>query len=733
MSPTPVVLNAQPNILIGSSTVTTRRLSIFLVVSVIIVSSAAPTDLRCEWQTSPAVVTDPCPEFYWETVSQSACRVLVSQDADFATTLWDSGRREQALAIVEYAGPTLKDDTVYYWQVHVWNATGRLQSTAPIQTFRLATGPLPRHLPTIRTFMNFGGNADFARDWLDLSFRKQVKSARDDILVVHYGLVCTLVVPHPSTGKPLSGKAKSLADFCVREGLTKAGILEDMFCHFAEDTKVNLHVGRESASCPRETRICPGWDPRNDRNGDASLDDAEFANLVNPKATARRPQQSRIPIYYWGPPRDDFVMNVGHPAYQTFMATVHAPELCEGWDGIYFDTVPPDVAGQGQAAAVLEYPRKGKEADRWLRDLQVLFAQVKIALPDKMITGNGWEATPMVLDGRQSEGWQALSRNLSSWETAMEEATAFENRGKVQLIQYNPIWDAELAEFGPKLPVSADRDKIFGLATYLLAHGDYSYFGFGRHPYSGVTKLWFKAMHVDLGNPTAPYELFARIDAAADPTAENMLRNGGFEEADANNHAVGWGVEEPVEIDYTVRHMGKSSIKIHSESSAINNFHNWQYVTLKPHTTYTLIAWARTDRVVGKTGAQIYPYEFEGATTQFLTWRGTRDWQEKRQVFTTGDDAEGRVSFRMYGATGTVWFDDIRIVEGAANEQRVFGRRFEKGMVLVKPFVGGSFGDDTATTHELPTPLRPIDVHGTPGAPVKAVSLRNAEAVILVR
>ena len=33
---------------------------------------------------------------------------------------------------------------------------------------------------------------------------------------------------------------------------------------------------------------------------------------------------------------------------------------------------------------------------------------IKIAMPQKLITGNGWDAFPMVNDGRQSEGWQAI-------------------------------------------------------------------------------------------------------------------------------------------------------------------------------------------------------------------------------------------------------------------------------------------------------------------------------------
>ena len=169
--------------------------------------------------------------------------------------------------------------------------------------------------------------------------RKQAKSLRESVLATQYGLICTLVLPHPSTGEPLSGKAKALADFCVEQGLTNEGILEEMFCHFSEDTYVTLHVGAERAANPREQRECPGWDSANDLNGDGRVDDDEAVRLAKPKATARRPSQARIPIYFWGPPRDDFVMNVGHPAYQEFMATVWSPQICERHDGIYFDTV----------------------------------------------------------------------------------------------------------------------------------------------------------------------------------------------------------------------------------------------------------------------------------------------------------------------------------------------------------------------------------------------------------
>ena len=708
-----------------------------LTLAVSSVAGQAPMGLRCEWRVNPTDVSDPHPEFYWETSSQSAYQVRVARSksdrVDGNGLIWDSGRVETRLPIAEYAGPELRNARTFWWHVRVWDADGRVLPDAPAQKFRMNVRAMPHHLPTIRTFMNFGGNPQFARDWLDLSFRKESKSQRESILATRYGLICTLVVPHPSTREPLSGKAKALADFCVKKGLTKAGILEEMFCHFSEDTQVTLHVGAELAANPRQPRMCPGWDPANDINGDGVVDDDEAMRLANTKATARRPSQARIPIYYWGPPRDDFVMNVGHPAYQEFMATVWAPHLCEGYDGIFFDTVPPDVAGVEGSSSVLEYPRVGREADRWLRDLQMMFAKIKIAMPHKLITGNLWDAFPMVNDGNQNESWQAIDYQLGKWRQQLDHAIELDRRGKVQLIQYNPIFHTTLAEFGPKLPVSHDRDKMFGLATYLLAHGRFTYYGFGRHPYENVAKLWFKALRADLGEPVEPYYVFADVDAADDAGRANLLTNGGFEQADADGNPAGWTIAKPMFLDRIVKRSGAVSMRITSDTRSVNNI-NKNYVQLQPHTNYTLIAWAKTDDVSGEPGAQVYPYDFKGADEQVrMTWTGTKGWSEQRVVLSTGDDGKGRINLRMYGATGTVWFDDVRLVEGIALRRQVFARRYAKGLVLVKPYVGGSFGDQTATVHKLPGAFKPLRADGTVGDAVREVVLRNAEAAVLLK
>jgi hypothetical protein len=274
---------------------------------------------------------------------------------------------------------------------------------------------------------------------------------------------------------------------------------------------------------------------------------------------------------------------------------------------------------------------------------------------------------------------------------------------------------------------------MFGLATYLLAHGRFTYYGFGRHPYANVTKLWFEAMRADLGEPVEPYYLLEDVDAADDAGRANLLTNGGFEQVDADGNPAGWTIAKPMSLDGNVKRLGAVSMRITSDTRSVNNI-NKNYVQLEPNTNYTLIAWAKTDNVSGEPGAQVYPYEFEGADRHSkMTWTGTKGWSEQRVVLRTGDDGEGRINLRMYGATGTVWFDDVRILEGVAVRRQVFARPYAKGLVLVKPYVGGSFGDDTATVHKLPGAFRPLRADGTVGVAVREVMLRNAEAAVLLK
>ena len=351
--------------------------------------------LRCEWRPSGEVVTDPCPEFYWECAEQAGYELAVasSREGLERPDLWDSGKVETRLTLAEYDGEPLESGREYHWRVRPYGRDGKPGRWGAPASFRTEFTPRPGRLAHIRTFLNFGGNPEVIASRYDATFRKEAKQHNPDILTGNYGLLATMVIP--------SQKHDDLTAFCRREKLSDADPPEEMWLHFQEDHKVRLHVGAERAENPIEERLCPGWDPANDRDGDGRVNDAEFADLANPRAHARVMKEARVPIYYWGPPRDDFVMNVGHPDYQRFLAEDYIQKQVEGYDGVFIDTTTPRVPGPGGGGKVLEHP----EAGDWLIAMQTMLAKVKLALGDRLLLANGWQARPFVIDGMERENW----------------------------------------------------------------------------------------------------------------------------------------------------------------------------------------------------------------------------------------------------------------------------------------------------------------------------------------
>ncbi len=632
--------------------------------------------------------------------------------------LWDSGWIESSLNVVEYAGKPLPEGRKLWWAVLVRGPDEKVWRGGP-QSFVFRRRELPHRLPHIRTYLNFGSRPEVIAKRFDLTYRREAKQYNPRIITVNYSLVCTCVVP--------SERAKMMERWCVQRGLTKQGILEDFFLHFSRDTKVTLHVGAERADRPRETRVVPGWDPRNDRNGDGVVDDEEAKRLVNPNATARRKAEARVPIYYWPPPRADYVLNVGHPEYQRFMAEVYMPSRAEGYDMVYSDTTPPHVPGPRGQYLELPGPRPD---DLWVQALQRLMATVKARMPDVPWLANGWQARPFVIDGTLRENWMNIAAGPTTFEQRLREVVELDRRGKIQLVQYNPVYDPKENEFGVKAPVSKDRDRIFGLASYYLCAGDYTYFAYGQHPYVRAEEKWFAAIEYNIGRAEGEFFVFYRAEGSEG--GKNLLPNGDFEkDEDRDGKPDGWEIAEPVELVTDVVHSGRQAVRIRSTTTTINNI-NKMYVTLKPRTTYTLSAWIKTQDVKGSPGAQVYPYEFEGATGGFITVTGTTPWRRYLMAFRTGDDPKGRINFRIYGATGTAWFDDIELREGLHLPWVVYGRRFSKALVLVRPFAG-SYGEEQAREFALDAAYRPLRADGTLGEPTRSVRLRPAEAAILVR
>lgn len=689
---------------------------------------AQPMGLLCEWRADNEAVRDTHPELLWEADRQVACQVQValSEGAFEGNCHWDSGRLDTPLPIVEYAGPALEDGGTYLWRARVWDAPdGAPGPWSEVAHFTTSFEPPPSLRPHMRYFVNFGSSdARMMAERYDVSFRAEPNEVRPEYIGLRYCLMATMVIP--------SEKHDDLLAWCVEQGLATDAVPEEMFVHYAQDTQVTLHVGSENAANPRETRTIPGWDPANDRNADGTVDEREAAEPANPRATARRMSEARIPMYYWGPPRDDYVMNVGHPDYRRYLAEKYMPDMLgDNYDGFFVDTTRATVPG-ARGSEIVEYP--SSDPGRWMRDMQMAMARVKIALPDSVMTANGWSATPFVLDGMEHEGWLSVTAGLSAVESALRAAMALDARGKIQLLQFNPIYDEGRSEFGPKVPISLDRDAIYGLAAYYLCAGDWTYYGYGRHPYGQATTWYNPAADQFIGDPMGEYETVV-LTPAAEATGENLLPNGDFEEdADGDGLPDDWEIVPPLVFDTEIRHSGDRSVRIDSDSVAINNFSKG-WVDLEPNTTYTLSGWMKTEAIEGGHGAQIYPYEFDGAQGAGIgiVMHGSNDWTPVSQVFRTAEDGHGRISFRVYGSTGTAWFDDLRVVKGAVAPQVLLERWFWNARVLLRPAVPAlGWGDDTAIEYPLEGSYRPLQADGELGESTEVARLRLGEAAILI-
>ncbi|MBD0353420.1 MAG: alpha-L-rhamnosidase, partial [Flavisolibacter sp.] len=112
-----------------------KSLLLFLLINALLMSSFAQvrvTQLLCENRTNPIGLDEKAPRFSWQLSSdrrnmmQTAYEIRVSDDASFRKELWNSGKTMSSQSVhVAYAGTPLQSDHKYYWQVRVWDNSGK--------------------------------------------------------------------------------------------------------------------------------------------------------------------------------------------------------------------------------------------------------------------------------------------------------------------------------------------------------------------------------------------------------------------------------------------------------------------------------------------------------------------------------------------------------------------------------------------------------------------------------
>jgi len=112
------------------------RMALFVVFAFSAVAYAAPVHLRCESLQNPLGIDALTPHLSWQSDDketnwkQSAYQILVSSSAEQLSAgradAWDSGKVSSGESVgIAYQGPQLESRKRYYWNVRVWDSTGK--------------------------------------------------------------------------------------------------------------------------------------------------------------------------------------------------------------------------------------------------------------------------------------------------------------------------------------------------------------------------------------------------------------------------------------------------------------------------------------------------------------------------------------------------------------------------------------------------------------------------------
>ena len=145
--------------------------------------------------------------------------------------------------------------------------------------------------------------------------------------------------------------------------------------------------------------------------------------------------------------------------------------------------------------------------------------------------------------------------------------------------------------------------------------------------------------------------------SAASGTGQSLVDEGSTWERSA------WRDHGSIDTDKNVHRGDGSSVRI--QATRANDIRYRTPVTARAGRFYRFSAWIRTSDVTGRAGANL---AVEGTFNRSRAdLRGSNDWTRVEQVFRAGEDGQLFFSLRLghwhAPATGTAWFDDVRLEE----------------------------------------------------------------------
>lgn len=161
-------------------------------------------------------------------------------------------------------------------------------------------------------------------------------------------------------------------------------------------------------------------------------------------------------------------------------------------------------------------------------------------------------------------------------------------------------------------------------------------------------------------------------DDSADSAGNNLIRNGGFsdvrDQTPAHWETSTWNGTATFEVDHSAGHAETPAVKISSQNGGDVSWST--RVEVKRNTDYRLSAWIKTKSLQssGGLGALMNLHELQtNGKSESLT--GDNEWTEVSTEFNSGSHDSLLVNMLFGGwghATGTVWFDDVRLTEIAS-------------------------------------------------------------------
>ncbi len=157
--------------------------------------------------------------------------------------------------------------------------------------------------------------------------------------------------------------------------------------------------------------------------------------------------------------------------------------------------------------------------------------------------------------------------------------------------------------------------------------------------------------------------------------AQNLIANGGFEQADAGKPK-GWRAANFAgKAEHKLVAFGRNGgncAEIFADPKAPEGADtSWAIdLTLDPNSDYLISGWIRTVDVKGATGALLEIHNLNGAQPMSKPVTGTSDWQQVSFKISTGKQTAIQLNCLFGGwgkSTGKAWFDDIACVKLGAS------------------------------------------------------------------